>query len=64
MTVIWFITGIVAIATFGFASIKLNIYSEREYGYEPINTGTILFGFIPFIILLVGQYGEHNGNKL
>ena len=60
MRVIWVITVIVAIVAFGFASIKLNVYSQREYGYEPINTGTVLFGLIPFIILIVGQYGEHN----
>lgn len=63
MLIMWFMFGIVAIVAFGFASIKLNVYSEREYGYEPINAGTILFGFIPFIILLVGQYGEHNGDN-
>ena len=63
MTVVWVIVGMIAIVAFGFASIKLNVYSEREYGYEPINAGTILFGFIPFVILIAGQFGEHNGEN-
>lgn len=63
MTVMWVIFGIGAILVFGFSSIKLNVYSEKEYGYEPINAGTILFGFIPFIILIAGQFGEYNGEN-
>jgi len=65
MTVMWFVFGIVAIVVFVFVfdSIKLNVYSEREYGYEPINTETVLVGLIPFIILIVGQYGEYNGEN-
>ena len=63
MIVMWIVCGIVVIAAFGYSSIKLNVYSEQQYGYEPINSGTILFGFIPFIILFAGQFGEHNGEN-
>jgi hypothetical protein len=51
----------VVIILFGIASIKLNAYSERTYGYEPINIGTIAFGFIPFILIIAGQAGSHHG---
>ena len=61
MTVILVSIGIVAIILFAIASIKLNAYSERTYGYEPINIGTIAFGVIPFVLIFAGQAGAHNG---
>lgn len=63
MTVLWVIFIIAGIAAFWFFSLKLNAYSESIYQYAPINIGTIAFGFLPFIILVAGQYGEHNGES-
>ena len=61
MTVIWVLIGIGTIFAFGFASIRLNVYSGDTYGYEPINMNTILLGFIPYVFLIAGQSGEHHG---
>ena len=61
MTVIWVLIGIGTVFVFGFASIRLNVYSGDTYGYEPINMNTILLGLIPYVFLIAGQSGEHHG---
>ncbi len=61
MTVMWIIFGLIIIAGFIFAVIKLNAYSEMAYGYTPVNMGNIFLGFIPWIIILGGMYGESHG---
>jgi len=61
MTVMWIVFGLIIIAGFVFAVIKLNAYSEITYGYRPVNMENILLGFIPWIIIFGGMYGENHG---
>ena len=61
MTVFWIILGLVVIGGFVYTVIKLNAYSEETYGYTPINMTNILLGFVPWIIILAGIYGENHG---
>ena len=63
MTVFLVVLGLVVIAIFTFAVFKLNAYSEVTYGYTPINMENILLGFIPWIIIIAGIFGENHGEK-
>lgn len=63
MTIFWVILGLIIIASFSFALFKLNAYSEITYGYTPVNMENILLGFIPWIIILAGIFGENHGEK-
>ena len=47
MTVMWIILGLLIIAGFVFAVIKLNAYSEITYGYTPVNMENILLVLAP-----------------
>lgn len=35
-------------------SKTLNGYSKKQYGHAPIGLGTIFFGMIPYILLIIG----------
>ncbi|GIT98811.1 hypothetical protein TSL1_16320 [Sulfurovum sp. TSL1] len=64
MIVIWVLLAIGLIFGFWIATIKLNSYSERLYGYAPVNEGSVLFGFLPLAILIAGQFGYTHGDIL
>lgn len=53
--------GLIVVVAFIFSVFKLNAYSEENYSYTPIQGTNILFGFIPWILVLAGNYGEIHG---
>lgn len=64
MIVIWVLLAIGVIFVFWVVTLSLNDHSERLYGYAPVNTGAVFFGFLPFIILIAGQAGHHHGDNV
>lgn len=64
MIIIWVLLATGVIFGFWAATIKLNDYSQRVHGYAPVNEGSVLFGVIPLIILIVGQLGYTNGDEI
>lgn len=64
MIVIWVLLAIGVIFGFWVMTLKLNDYSKKVYGYAPVNEGSVLFGTIPLLILIVGQFGHANGDEI
>ncbi len=42
----------------------LNTYSKEKYRYTPIVLGTIFFGMIPYILLIIGFLFKESGSAI
>jgi len=63
MTVIYVLAAIAAIFSFYYATMSINTIGIRQYGYAPINGGTIAFSLLPFSMLVAGMVGQNHGES-
>lgn len=63
MTVIYVLSALIAMFIFYLVVIELNKVSLQKYNYTPINSSTIAFNLLPFIVLLAGVFGSNKGES-